>query len=219
MSRYQPRFVAFVVAALIGSVGFTFIDPPPVAAASLSWQDIAPDTDDGGRNAASGGRVNGLASASANNNVYYAASEFGGLFRTTNAGANWTHLDGHLPTAMWDVEVDGANNNNVYATSFYDGRVSSVSGVQRSNDGGNTWAHPASATPPAAGPAPFTSCSTARRTQPAAFGIGIHPTNNDVYIGTNCGVARSFDSGATWSFSDPTVASGASDVSGRHGYR
>jgi hypothetical protein len=212
MSKSRPRFVALIVVALVGSSGFALIDPLPVAAATLSWQDIAPDSDDGGRNAASGGRVNGLASASANNNVYYAASEFGGLFRTTNGGANWAHLDGHLPTIMWDVDVDSANNNNVYATSFYDGRVSSVSGIQRSNDGGNTWAHPASATPPAAGPAPFSSCAAARRTEPAAFGIGIHPTNNDVFIGTNCGVARSFDSGATWTFSDPTVGTGASDV-------
>jgi hypothetical protein len=212
MSKSRPRFVALIVAALMGSGGFALIDPQPVAAATLDWDDISPDTDDGGRNAASGGRVNGLASASANNNVYYAASEFGGLFRTTNNGAMWAHLDGHLPTIMWDVEVDSANNNNVYATSFYDGRTSSVSGIQRSNDGGNTWAHPASATPPAAGPAPFSSCAAARRTEPAAFGIGIHPTNNDVYIGTNCGVARSFDSGATWTFSDPTVGTGASDV-------
>jgi hypothetical protein len=191
--------------ALLGQVA-------QVHAASLAWQDINPDTDNGGRNAASGGRVNGLASASANNNLYFAASEFGGLFRTTNGGANWTHLDGHLPTIMWDVAVDPANNNNVYATSFYDGKATSVSGIQRSSDGGTTWNHPASATPPASGPAPFSSCATARRTEPSAFGIGIHPTNNDVFIGTNCGLGMSFDSGATWSFSDPTVGTAASDV-------
>jgi hypothetical protein len=183
-----------------------------VEAASLAWQDINPDTDNGGRNAASGGRVNGLAGASGNNNVYFAASEFGGLYRSTNGGANWAHVAGHLPMVMWDVAVDPANNNNVYATSFYDGRVNSVSGIQRSSDGGTTWTHPVSATPPASGGAPFSSCATARRTEPAAFGVGIHPTNNDVFIGTNCGVARSFDSGATWSFSDPTTATAASDV-------
>jgi len=88
MTKSRPRFVALTMAVLLGSTGFALTDPPPVAAASLAWQDISPDTDDGGRNAASGGRVNGLASASANNNVYYAASEFGGLFRTTNGGAH-----------------------------------------------------------------------------------------------------------------------------------
>jgi hypothetical protein len=212
MSRFRPRFVALIVVALVGSTGSWLSNPLPVAAATFLWQDINPDTDDNGRNASSGGRVNGLASASSNNNVYYAASEFGGLYRTTNGGANWAHLDGHLPTIMWDVDVDSANNNNVYATSFYDGRVNSVSGIQRSNDAGNTWAHPASATPPASGPAPFSTCAAARRTEPAAFGIGIHPTNSDVFIGTNCGVARSFDSGATWTFTDPTVGTAATDV-------
>ena len=170
-------FVAGLVEiALIGGLLTVAIVRAPVAeAATFAWQDISPDTDDGGRNAATGGRVNGLASASGNNNLYFAASEFGGIFRSTNGGANWAHLDGHLPMVTWDVEVDPANNNNVYATSFFDGRVSSVSGIQRSNDGGNTWSHPASATPPASGPAPFSSCAAARRTEPAAFGSGFMP--------------------------------------------
>jgi hypothetical protein len=212
MSKAFPRFAASAVTVLLGTGGLVLTDAPLVSAATQAWQDINPDTDDGGRNAASGGRVNGLASASANNNVYFAASEFGGVFRTTNGGANWSHLDGHLPMVAWDVDVDPANNNNVYATSFYDGRVSSVSGIQRSNDGGNTWNHPASATPPASGPAPFSSCAANRRSEPAAFGIGTHPTNGDVFVGTNCGVASSLDSGATWTFSDPTVTTAATDV-------
>ena len=57
MPRSRPRFVALILAALVGSTGFVLTDPPPVAAATFSWQDIGPDTDDGGRNAASGGRV------------------------------------------------------------------------------------------------------------------------------------------------------------------
>jgi hypothetical protein len=204
--------ILLALAVTTGSLVAAVVNAPAAAAATLSWQDINPDTDDGGRNASSGGRTNGLASASGNNNVYYAATEWGGLYKTTNGAASWFRLNGHLPTVMWDVDVDDADNNDVYATSFYDGRVNSVSGIQVSSDAGNTWSHPASATPPASGPAPFSSCAAARRTEPAAFGIGIHPTNSDVYIGTNCGVARSFDSGATWSFSDPTVGTTASDV-------
>ena len=128
MWGHRSRAVVMFAGALFASSGVIVADVllgqvAPVHAASLAWQDINPDTDNGGRNAASGGRVNGLASASANNNLYFAASEFGGLFRTTNGGTNWTHLDGHLPTVMWDVAVDAANNNNVYATSFFDGRL------------------------------------------------------------------------------------------------
>src|SRR5689334_21220532 len=72
---------------------------------------------------ASGGRVNGLGRAS--NSIFYAASEWGGIYKSTDAGHKWTRLDAHLPTATWDVEVSPAYPNRVIATSFYDGRVQS----------------------------------------------------------------------------------------------
>ncbi len=157
---------------------------------------------------ASGGRINGLASVAGNNNIFYAASEFGGLYKTTNSGRNWARLNNHLPTDTWDVEVSHANQNRVFATSFYDGRVNSVSGINVSNDGGNTWTHPATATPPA------NFCrEAARRDEPAAFGISIDPANaQNVYIGTNCGLAISNDGGTNWQFVDPTPSLTGSDA-------
>ena len=75
-------------------------------------------------------------------------------------------------------------------------------------DGGNSWFHPPTATPPEG------MCLTAaRRDEPSAFGISIDPSNpNRVYIGTNCGLAISDDRGLTWRFVDPTPADGADDV-------
>ena len=171
--------------------------------------DINPNSSDNSNaNASSGGRVNGLANASANNQVYYAASEYGGLFKTTDGGNNWSHLNGHQPMMTWDVEVDSGNNNNVYATSWYDGRVNSLSGIEVSSDAGANWSKPATATPPGG-----YNCSNARKTEPSAFGISIRPdATSNVFVGTNCGVARSTDSGATWTFIDPTPGTTATDV-------
>jgi photosystem II stability/assembly factor-like uncharacterized protein len=155
---------------------------------------------------ASGGRVNGLARAS--NSVFYAASEWGGLYKSTDTGRTWVRLDRHLPTATWDVEVSPADVNRVVATSFYDGRVTSRAGINVSTDAGATWAKPATATPPAG------FCRSAdRRDEPSAFGIAFDPANaKNVYAGTNCGLALSNDAGATWRFVDPTPNNGANDV-------
>ena len=205
-------------AALIGLV-LTVI----VAGASFHIQDINPDVSDNSNpNASTGGRVNGLAADPNNNQIFYAASEYGGLFKSTDGGANWSRLNGHLPVMAWDVEVDPSNSSRVYATSWYDGRVNSLAGIEVSTNGGMTWTRPATAQPnspveestgadntPQAG----YTCAEPRRTEPSAFGIGIRPdAPQNVLVGTNCGVGVSTNSGATWTFFDPTPATPASDV-------
>ncbi len=157
--------------------------------------------------AASGGRVNGLAAAP-DGDTFYAASEWGGIFKSIDVGRTWFRLDGHLPVATWDVEVDPSDPDKVYATSFYDGRVNSLAGINVSSDGGITWVHPATATPPVS---PYTSDD--RRDEPSAFGISIDPDKpENVYIGTNAGLAISNDAGATWTYVDPTPDTPADDI-------
>jgi len=157
-------------------------------------------------NGASGGRVTGLARAGAS--TYFIASEWGGLYKSTDAGQTWRRLDAHLATATWDVEVSPADPNRVIATSFYDGRVASFAGINVSTDGGVTWVHPPTASPGAG------FCTEAgRREEPSAFGISFDPTNAaSVYVGTNCGLAISNDSGLTWRYVDPTPADPPDDV-------
>lgn len=156
---------------------------------------------------ASGGRVNGLAIAR-DGITCYAATEWGGLYKSTDKGRTWFRSDSHLPVATWDVEVDPSNPNKVYATSFYDGRVNSVAGINVSNDGGISWVHPATATPPGGA---YTE--VARRNEPSAFGISIDPDNpQNVYIGTNTGLAISNNGGLTWRYVDPTPADIADNV-------
>jgi photosystem II stability/assembly factor-like uncharacterized protein len=175
-----------------------------VHALDVTFVDINPDQSSGDAAAAwgraSGGRVNGLAIDPNNPQVRYAASEWGGLYKSVDGGLTWQHLDGHVPTATWDVAVDPSNSNRVYATSHYDGRVDSIAGISVSTDGGQTWTHPASATPDA------DACADAVRSrEPSAFGIAIDPDDpQNVYIGTNCGLAVSTNSGVSWDFVDPT---------------
>lgn len=194
----------FALTATVGLIGRSTVS------AQITFTDINPNQstlDPSDADGASGGRVNGLAATPGNNQIFYAASEWGGIYRSNNGGLNWNRLNNHQPTVTWDVEVSPANINLIFATSFYDGRVNSQSGINVSTDGGTTWTHPATATPPVG------LCTAARRTQPAAFGIAIDPANaQNVFIGTNCGLAISNDGGTTWTFVDPTPGDLADDV-------
>jgi hypothetical protein len=177
---------------------------------SFSVQEINPDRstlDAVNPNGASGGRVNHLA-ISRGSGPMFAASEWGGLFRSTDQGSTWQHLPGHVSSAAWDVAVDPDSGRRVYATSFYDGKVASVAGINVSLDGGDTWSRPPSATPPVG-----FCLNEVRRDEPSAFGISINPDNpRNIFVGTNCGLAISDDGGSTWRFVDPTPADGADDV-------
>ncbi len=182
----------------------------------ISVREINPDQSDmdaGSPNRASGGRVNGLANVPGSSTVFYAASEWGGLFKTTDAGQNWFHLSRHVPTATWDVEIDLTDQNLVYATSLYDGQVNSEAGINVSKDGGKSWSHPATPIPSTGFCQPDIWGIDIRVMEPAAFGISVDPDSaGTVYVGTNCGLAISADSGVTWSIVDPTPLDPADDV-------
>ena len=190
-----------------------------------TFEDINPhnsDRDATDPDAASMGRVNGLATTS-ESSILYAASEFGGLFKSADHGDTWDHLDGHLPQLTWDVEVDPSNPNRVYVTSFYDGRVNPITGIQISSDGGATWTHPLTSdanpalegTPNDNTPQANYAANALRTSSPAAYGIAIRPdAPNNVAIGTNAGLAISNDSGATWRIIDPQKSTPAPPAAG-----
>ena len=199
------------VAATPAEVTLSQAASTPQAFHVLSITDINPDssdTDAHDPDSASGGRVNGLGAVAGSKTIVYAATEWGGLYKTTDGGQHWSFLAGHRPLATWDVEVDPSAASRVYATSFYDGRVNSLAGINVSNDAGATWTRPATATPAAA-----YNCDASRKSEPSAFGMSIRPdAPSNVFVGTNCGVAVSTDSGATWTFVDPTPGTPAGDI-------
>jgi len=66
---------------------------------SVVVRDISPDqSNNSDPDGASGGRVNNVTIDRTNPARVFAASEFGGLFRSTDGGLTWAHLDDHVPT-------------------------------------------------------------------------------------------------------------------------
>jgi hypothetical protein len=199
--RCGPRMVA----ATLGLIMFGVVALSAQAQSSWRIDNISPlqsDRDASDANSASGGRVNKLAAHPTNNQIYFAASEWGGLFRTQDAGRNWVYVPGFRSQAAWDVGFNPTNPAVMVATSRFDGKTTSEAGVSISRDAGVTWAVPASARP-AAGDCRF----AVDRTEPEAFGIAFDPANsNRINVGTSCGLAVSTDNGVNWDYVDPTPA-------------
>jgi photosystem II stability/assembly factor-like uncharacterized protein len=183
--------------------------PPAANSQTFSIREINPTRSNIGGNNATGGRVNHLGRAT--DTVIYAASEFGGLFKSTDAGRTWTRLDSHLPTRVSDVKASPADPGRVIATSIYDGRINSFAGINVSSDGGATWTKPASATPPS----PTFCLVIGSFSEPSAFGIAFDPENpTHVFVGTNCGLAASTDGGLSWTLINPGPGNSAREVRG-----
>jgi hypothetical protein len=173
---------------------------------SVTIREINPTRSDTGGNAATGGRVNNLARAT--DTIFYAASEFGGLYKSNDAGRTWVRLDAHLPTRVSDVEASPEDPDILIATSLYDGRVNSLAGINFSTNGGTTWIKPASANPPTGFCASLTNFN-----EPSAFGIAFNPENAaQIFVGTNCGLARSTNGGTSWTFLNPGPGANATNV-------
>jgi hypothetical protein len=172
----------------------------PLLAVTPTWFDINPSQSNGDRNSGSSGRVNHVGAASDLSRVY-AATEWGGLYTSFDMGNSWVRINTFSPSATWDVKVDPSNNMKVYATSFYDGRLRQrQSGISISNNAGNTWTTVDIPTLDTLNCQLFNA-----QNEPSGWQIAINPTNSQtVFVGTNCGLARTLDGGGTWTFIEPT---------------
>src|SRR5262245_30791160 len=120
-SLYLVRTRLITLAAISGLLSIT----PCFAGPQFTIRDINPDVSTSSNppfthiqdaRTSTAGRINGLARVALDNQVFYAATEWGGLYKTTDGGESWGRLDGHLPVATWDVKVDPLNDRRVYAT-------------------------------------------------------------------------------------------------------
>lgn len=131
------------------------------------------------------GRVNAIAVDPSNSNTYYVGAPAGGIWKSTDAGVNWTPLTDYLPQiGVSGIAVDPNNSNIIYiATGDDDGGDSFSVGVRKSTDGGQTW----NATGSMVG-------------NPQKMNeIYIDPNNsNTILVATSTGVFKSTNGGTTW---------------------
>lgn len=108
----------------------------------------------------------------------------GGIYRSTDAGANWTKLGGGLPTGLWgkaDLAVSAADPNRLYVLV----EALPGAGLYRSDDRGTT----------------FRLVSSEPQTLRRPFyylNVDADPTNADVVFSNSEAFQRSSDGGATW---------------------
>ena len=166
--------------------------------------------------AANGGRVQSIAVDPTNSRHAVIAMQFGGLWRTFNAGETWFRIFS-LPTVyVTDVEF-GADGKTIVASVFRDNQVVTGGGIYVSHDGGDSWSRPPSGIVPTClrigpvvGEPPEALASTTEAALPcdmvrtpirtSAYSVSHAPDVPGLwYVGTDFGVAVSADNGATWS--------------------
>ena len=118
------------------------------------------------------------------------ASESGGLFKTTDYGRSWHHIDSLKPFRMADVRYL-PSGGLIVATVATDPRQARISGIWLSTDGGTTWSE--------AQPLVASSQCTAF----GAFGIAFGATGIG-YVGTRCGLAILPAAGGGYFMVDPS---------------
>ena len=145
-----------------------------------------------------GGRIQNFGVDPVNPLIVYAATELGGIYRSTDGGNNWAHVDAIGLTAASDVKVAPTDSNLIVAVGFYDGHTAANGGgdIWVSNDTGATWTK-------ASRPDTCTG-------DPVSNAVAIAPgTPGSIFIAVadNCGLVTSSNSGGTWTGNDPSGGS------------
>ncbi len=160
--------------------------------ATGNWANLGPNNTSGGY--AGLGRINCIAFHPTDVNTVYVGSAGGGVWKTTNGGADWSPItDQQASLGVSSILVEPTNANIVYlATGDSDGRDSPSIGILKSIDGGISWAP--------------TGLNWARSDLRYISKIVRHPTNaNILYAATSVGIYKTIDAGATWTTSQNTV--------------
>ena len=141
-------------------------------------------TTDGGNSYATlaglGASVQRFAIDPTDQNIVYAGTVFGALFKSTNAGATWNRMGLSGNGGVTSLTIDPNDNQTIYATLQY-------SRLFKSSDAGLTW-------------------TQIDISEPAVFNQNLYcysftidpSDSNNLYAGTTQGVFKSRDKGATW---------------------
>ncbi len=132
------------------------------------------------------GRVNAIMVDPNNPNTYYSGAPAGGIWKSIDAGMNWTPLIDELPQiGVSGIAIDYNNSNTIYIATGDDDAGDSYSvGVFKSTDGGVNWSQ--------TGLNPSNSPNRMND-------IYIDPNNsNMLWVATSNGVYKTIDAGTTW---------------------
>ncbi len=105
---------------------------------TLKWRSIGPFR---------GGRVPAVTGVESQPSTFYFGAAAGGVWKTTNSGANWECVTDGQPfgtTSIGDIAVAASDPNVIYVgTGEYDirGNVTNGDGMYKSMDAGKTWKH------------------------------------------------------------------------------
>lgn len=152
------------------------------------------------------GRINAVAFAGNDTNTMYVGAPAGGIWKTTNGGANWTAQGDNFPNmGISDIVINPTNTNIVYAaTGDADGVQNRSVGVLKTTDGGANWA--------------ITGLSFTLGQNDIISKLLIDSNNvNTVFATTRNNIKRTTDGGTTWA--DVYTENGAlfNDISYKEG--
>ncbi len=154
-----------------------------------------------------GGRIRTIIIDPTDSNKIWIGSVGGGIWKSTDAGGNWSPVDDFMANiAVSTIIIDPVNPNTMYAgtgESFAANLAGSEGqgspdglrgdGVFKSNDGGSTWTQLTSTNP-------VTACISAGPTCAWSYvnRLAISPDGATILAATVVGIRRSSDGGATW---------------------
>ncbi len=133
----RTRIVRLLLGSVILVVSVASISAQGVDIASaMHWRQIGPTR---------AGRARALAGVPSQPNVFYIGFDNGGVWRTTDYGANWEPLFDKAPTgSIGAIAVAPSDPNVIYVgtgAGIIRPDLSIGDGVYKSTDGGKTWTH------------------------------------------------------------------------------
>ncbi|MGE5181205.1 MAG: WD40/YVTN/BNR-like repeat-containing protein [Acidobacteriota bacterium] len=127
--------------------------------------------------------------------IIYAGAQYGGVWKTTDAGATWRPtMDAQSNLYVGAVGLCTAHPQVVYAAMHSSAEFSPTAGLFRSADGGVSWQ---------ARTAVSSVCNAGTQ---RSLQMAVHPTNPDiVYLAGDRALHRSDDGGLTWPVRDAII--------------
>ena len=147
-----------------------------------------------------GGRAVAVAVDPANFNNVWVATPTGGLYESPDGGALWAKVDAMPEFGCFDVQFCPSDSRTMIVTCIEDTKAINGGGIWLSTDKGNTWSQPTGSRvflPRKSRKSPFIP------ERYSAYGISFMPFTQNVFVGTDSGLAVSNDLGLNWHYINP----------------